>query len=762
MKKTLSLLLTVCMVVSVFLSALVTTKASELIDYKTDFIHALLSDESKWTSITGIRTKFFFMDLNFDDKEEFVVVIYGQGILVSSRIFTYQDSKVTEITDSESMLGLNVDNFTYYFNNVYDNYIITGYSVRKGSGGSYVGWQGNYDFEYDSNNNRIELNYFTSLTREYNYSDKTYTETYYDGSNGYNRANDFSGLHTITKSMYDNKNNEGMEHMTDAKFSYEAITLSDWNKKSSDNKRTALESSYNHFKYVHFRSLELGKNTNRFVHAASDIRITNPYYLAKLRLNSNQIDNIVVLMDLFKNSGYCFGISLSMCYAKNEDLDLDALNNGTKTANFWEIGGVTGNSKKNFRELMYYYYVYQHTNGGKPSEKVVNSEFMYSKSVNERLSEFLKKLVSEAITAQNQNLPFLFVFNYKENGNTEGHGVDIVGYYFNSEENRHELTIYDQNIYCDNDKSEDLRYYKLYINADFSGFEYNGKTDLNTTWTQLKYYSLEKIYNGIDKVSGGSAVGAEETTRLYITCGKPFRVEDSDGKYLSYDGGDFSGNIRVTDISIESMEDGASCLWNFTVPMSEKYIFTDMSGGLTVIGETTSGVFKINADSVDSFTTNGNEVAFSGSNYDFEVDFISSDDNFLSIGGNSDSHLVIKKNGGHVTLTPDGSMKKIYTKVYGFESSVIENIGNVSKPISIDLKTGKTADDAITGDVNLDGRITINDVTTIQYYLAEMADFTDEQRVSADTNGDGEISIADATRLQMYLAEYDVVLGKQS
>lgn len=239
-------------------------------------------------------------------------------------------------------------------------------------------------------------------------------------------------------------------------------------------------------------------------------------------------------------------------------------------------------------------------------------------------------------------------------------------------------------------------------------------------------------------------------------------MEDSDGKYLSYDGGDFSGNIRVTDISIESMEDGASCLWNFTVPMSEKYIFTDMSGGLTVIGETTSGVFKINADSVDSFTTNGNEVAFSGSNYDFEVDFISSDDNFLSIGGNSDSHLVIKKNGGHVTLTPDGSMKKIYTKVYGFESSVIENIGNVSKPISIDLKTGKTADDAITGDVNLDGRITINDVTTIQYYLAEMADFTDEQRVSADTNGDGEISIADATRLQMYLAEYDVVLGKQS
>lgn len=63
------------------------------------------------------------------------------------------------------------------------------------------------------------------------------------------------------------------------------------------------------------------------------------------------------------------------------------------------------------------------------------------------------------------------------------------------------------------------------------------------------------------------------------------------------------------------------------------------------------------------------------------------------------------------------------------------------------------------GDTNLDGIISISDVTEIQRHLAELIHFTDDQLAVADTNGDGEINISDATHLQMYLAEYDVKLG---
>ena len=67
------------------------------------------------------------------------------------------------------------------------------------------------------------------------------------------------------------------------------------------------------------------------------------------------------------------------------------------------------------------------------------------------------------------------------------------------------------------------------------------------------------------------------------------------------------------------------------------------------------------------------------------------------------------------------------------------------------------------GDTNLDGSITISDVTEIQKHLAELIHFSDEQQILADTNGDGIINITDATHLQKYLAEFDgVVLGKQS
>ena len=74
---------------------------------------------------------------------------------------------------------------------------------------------------------------------------------------------------------------------------------------------------------------------------------------------------------------------------------------------------------------------------------------------------------------------------------------------------------------------------------------------------------------------------------------------------------------------------------------------------------------------------------------------------------------------------------------------------------------GSESTDMLIGDTNLDGHITISDVTSIQRHLAETHIFTDEQLALADTNGDGEININDATHLQKYLAEFDgIVLGK--
>lgn len=65
----------------------------------------------------------------------------------------------------------------------------------------------------------------------------------------------------------------------------------------------------------------------------------------------------------------------------------------------------------------------------------------------------------------------------------------------------------------------------------------------------------------------------------------------------------------------------------------------------------------------------------------------------------------------------------------------------------------------VCGDVDLDGKITISDVTVIQRHIAELDILTGDTLFAADTNGDGTVDITDATHLQKYLAEYDGVIG---
>lgn len=64
-----------------------------------------------------------------------------------------------------------------------------------------------------------------------------------------------------------------------------------------------------------------------------------------------------------------------------------------------------------------------------------------------------------------------------------------------------------------------------------------------------------------------------------------------------------------------------------------------------------------------------------------------------------------------------------------------------------------TAPVSILGDVNLDGNLDIRDATEIQFYLAELSEFTPQQLALADFNKDGEVTIQDATSIQIHIAE---------
>lgn len=81
------------------------------------------------------------------------------------------------------------------------------------------------------------------------------------------------------------------------------------------------------------------------------------------------------------------------------------------------------------------------------------------------------------------------------------------------------------------------------------------------------------------------------------------------------------------------------------------------------------------------------------------------------------------------------------SKVPGFETMKLSGKAVITDKYEILL-----------GDVNGDGRISVNDATLIQKSLASFVTLTDEMSERADVNGDGRVSIADATLIQKYCA----------
>ena len=56
------------------------------------------------------------------------------------------------------------------------------------------------------------------------------------------------------------------------------------------------------------------------------------------------------------------------------------------------------------------------------------------------------------------------------------------------------------------------------------------------------------------------------------------------------------------------------------------------------------------------------------------------------------------------------------------------------------------------GDINSDGKISVNDVTELQMYISQSKDFSDEQKLLADYNQNGIIDVLDVTDIQQFIA----------
>lgn len=70
-------------------------------------------------------------------------------------------------------------------------------------------------------------------------------------------------------------------------------------------------------------------------------------------------------------------------------------------------------------------------------------------------------------------------------------------------------------------------------------------------------------------------------------------------------------------------------------------------------------------------------------------------------------------------------------------------------------ETTTEASVALLGDVNLDGKVTIQDATLVQKAIAKLATLDEVQTEVADANEDDAVNVKDATAIQKWIAKFD-------
>ena len=329
-----------------------------------------------------------------------------------------------------------------------------------------------------------------------------------------------------------------------------------------------------------------GKDTNQFKHIAMRAFISNPVYLNKLVKQCSDFQSKWRMITYFHGeyTGVCHGIALSMCYGNQGYIDFDDITSGAH--DYWTLGSPYENSK--MKDMILYYQMTQCLDSGRSTYGISKN----SGWGNGDLETFLKKFVAEAQYAKRVKKPFVFSFMIPEGG----HSVVACGYKKDMDGN-HEITIYDENSYHPGSYGG---YLTMKVSSDFKSFHFadsNSRFDdvcVEDLWKNLNYYGVDKIYNGgIQTLKMKSRMAAsayqeddQDQTTIQISANKRFRLQNEEGKYLEYDGNNYTGDMKVYSCEQSDWE-SEHPIWNLRVAASNSFELTKAEEGCSFVMITT-------------------------------------------------------------------------------------------------------------------------------------------------------------------------------
>lgn len=422
---------------------------------------------------------------------------------------------------------------------------------------------------------------------------------------------------------------------------------------------------------------KLGEDSNRFENTAMSYMITDPEYTKRLLNACDTFESQVRIIESMKQrtGGICHGITISMCYGDTGYINFDNIRNGA--TNYWTLGSPQENEK--MRNMILYYHLTQYSRSGIPTYNVNKEGWEDQTTLQSRLSKFLWYFVQEAKNAQSQAKPF--IFTYLEG--KMGHSVVVCGYQ-QKEDGRHEIKIYDENSYSSGDPGDFLT---MKISSDCTSFDFtdaNGIVDkekLQDHWTCLRYYGMDKLYNGgIDilksrsslKLQAVEAADTEKTT-IQIPVGKKFRIQNAEGKYLEYDGTNYTGDMKVWDSYMINLENDP--IWNLTVDASDSFELTKADQGCQFVCSSGKNGYAVTADGADQVKIQSGKIEIQGSSYKLStyVQSKNSSNEIRKISADVQGNSTIIDDAKDTTIKFEGEGKNLeLSKFTDFKESVVD------------------------------------------------------------------------------------------
>ena len=270
---------------------------------------------------------------------------------------------------------------------------------------------------------------------------------------------------------------------------------------------------------------------------------------------------------------------------------------------------------------------------------------------------------------------------------------------------------------------------------------YNGKTQAVKPVVKVNDYTL---YEGIDYTLTGAYEAKNAGEYTYTIVGK--------GDFVGYTTKTFTINtVDVNDCKVSSINSvpysGKEIQPDVAVAMDGYTLAKDVDYTVEYQNNLNVGIGIVVIKGIGNFTGR-NICLFDITRCDISTISKIVVKNCEYSGKAAVPEMILENNGIALVKDKDYTVTFKNNTSVGTATAVISGIGNYSGTVEKAFTIGYT----MVGDVDMNGKVDVNDVTLIMKYNVDLINLSSEQLKFADVNEDDYVDILDATLLQQYIA----------